>query len=277
MDAFHVNWTAPYKKKNPCKAYCIEPFELLTTILSALKWQEKNGGICMITDSLGAEYYQSLGLSSLWNLGIRTDLDDKRLEEIDPDVFWAAGKLFALQSFPAPCAMIDTDFIVWETLLLEEYDIAVIHRETIYPDIYPPPESLGFPMEGYDASVLPCNTAFLYIKSQSFKQLYTNASISYMNRMKCGSNPLTYMVFAEQRLLSLLAVRHGQAITALSDLKTLFTGQTLFTHVWGFKQQMRDNPDAMNDFCRKCMHRIFKDYPDYYQNVCKISSLVPFQ
>lgn len=39
MDAFHVNWTAPYKKKNPCKAYCIEPFELLTTILSALKWQ----------------------------------------------------------------------------------------------------------------------------------------------------------------------------------------------------------------------------------------------
>ena len=92
MEAVHVNWTKPqYISKGE---YAAEDFEILTTILSALKWREKNGSIKMITDSRGAEYYKSRGMCSIWN-DIETILDEVP-DCIDPCMFWAGGKLFAL-------------------------------------------------------------------------------------------------------------------------------------------------------------------------------------
>ena len=41
IKAFHSNWTTPFFKMNPNKEYYIEDFEILTTIISALKWREK--------------------------------------------------------------------------------------------------------------------------------------------------------------------------------------------------------------------------------------------
>ena len=55
MDAIHINWTKPFRNKFNAP-YEIEDFEILTTILSALKWREKNGNIKMVTDSVGAQY-----------------------------------------------------------------------------------------------------------------------------------------------------------------------------------------------------------------------------
>ena len=54
----------------------------------------------------------------------------------------------------------------------------------------------------------------------------------------------TYMVFAEQRLLAMCAEKKHAHATALSDLPALFGGAQngYFTHIWGFKQQMRENP-----------------------------------
>ena len=47
IEAFHSNWTKPFFNANPHKEYYIEDFEILTTILSALKverekWKYKN-------------------------------------------------------------------------------------------------------------------------------------------------------------------------------------------------------------------------------------------
>ena len=56
IEAFHSNWTAPFFELNSHNEYYIEDFEILTTIISALKWREKNGAIRMITDEVGAEY-----------------------------------------------------------------------------------------------------------------------------------------------------------------------------------------------------------------------------
>ena len=55
MDAIHINWTKPFKNRFNAP-YEVEDFEILTTILSALKWREKNGNIKMVTDSVGAQY-----------------------------------------------------------------------------------------------------------------------------------------------------------------------------------------------------------------------------
>ena len=43
IEAFHSNWTAPFLRANPNKNYYIDDFEILTTIISALKWRENNG------------------------------------------------------------------------------------------------------------------------------------------------------------------------------------------------------------------------------------------
>ena len=61
------------------------------------------------------------------------------LDGIDPEMFWAAGKLLALRQMDAPCAMIDTDLIVWSKPEFGR-DIIAAHREDLNPDVYPPLE-----------------------------------------------------------------------------------------------------------------------------------------
>ena len=97
IEAFHSNWTMPFFNANPHKEYYVEDFEILTTILSALKWREKNGSVKMITDKVGADYYKSIGLENIWDLGIDLSLDNIN-DKIDSNIFWAAGKLYALKS-----------------------------------------------------------------------------------------------------------------------------------------------------------------------------------
>ena len=105
MNAIHINWTRPYFARGASE-YEAEDFELLTTILSALKWRENNGSIKMVTDRAGADYYRNNGLDCLWDGGI-----DESLEGIcqNEGMFWAAGKLYALALQKTPIAVIDTD------------------------------------------------------------------------------------------------------------------------------------------------------------------------
>ena len=78
MQAFHSNWTRPFFVRNPHMEYRIEPFELLTTALSALEWRRENGSIRMICDTPSKRYYESLGLCFLWDDGVYPLLDTMR-------------------------------------------------------------------------------------------------------------------------------------------------------------------------------------------------------
>ena len=183
INAFHSNWTTPFFKLNPDKEYYIEDFEILTTIISALMWRAKNGSIKMITDEIGASYYRKLGIDNIWDLGIDTSLE-KINNSIDSNLFWAAGKIYALKNHEAPCVMIDTDFIVWDRIedLLLKSDISVIHKEEINPWVYPGKEYFNMKNgylfdEKWNWTVLPSNTAFAYIADNKFKEYYTTESI----------------------------------------------------------------------------------------------------
>lgn len=267
MRAFHCLWTKPFFVCNPQARFAPEAFELLTTALSALLWRRENGSIAMLCDSTAAAFYEQYHLTGLWDDGLHTVLDDID-DDIDPDIFWAAGKLYALRSFGAPCVMLDTDFIVWQSLasLLRDSTLACIHREGLTPDVYPPVEQLpAFPRDALrtlDWSVLPANTALSWFGDRTFTQEYTDRAIHLMRSASGADNRLTYMVFAEQRFLSMLAKEKGVRLDALSDLASLFSGgQKLFTHVWGFKQQMREDPILYHDFCRRCAVRLAADFP----------------
>lgn len=283
LRAFHVNWTKPYAVRNPGQPYQVEPFELLTTALSALLWRRENGCIYMICDSVAQRYYDGLGLSFLWDGGI-LPLLDAMPAEINPMAFWAAGKLYALSAMRAPCVMIDTDFIVWKPLapLLAGLDAAAIHAEDIAPDIYPGPEKLGqagnFPFHAFDWTVQPMNTALAYFGTDAFRIFYTDIAIQFMRSAPNADDVLTYMVFAEQRLLAMCAAKQHARIQTLSRLVALFDGTQdgYYTHIWGFKQQMRDEPQLYDDFCRRCAARLQRDFPDETERIRAVPSLSVF-
>lgn len=274
MNAIHINWTKPFMNKSHGE-YMTEDFELLTTILSALMWRKKNGSITMVTDTVGAEYYRKIGIDCIWD-DIEVILDDV---DVNPDVFWAAGKLYALSKKTAPVAMIDTDFIVWETLDFDALgDAAVIHFEDLYPDVYPPKEYFNNTNYTFDDrldwSVKACNTAFCVIKNDELLKLYTSMAIDFMRASEETDDRLKYMVFAEQRLLPMCAKMSGAEVSAFSNLNELFSEQEKrFTHTWGMKQQMRDNPALRYDFCKRCINRIVHEYPHMYAVMREIENL----
>lgn len=275
MQALHSTWSKP--RTSSGGEFYIEDFDLLSTILSALKWREKNGTIKMVTDSVGYEFYKSRGMCNIWN-GITTELDGISTD-IDPETFWAAGKLFALKNNDAPVAVIDTDFIVWDRLAFDKLpDLTVIHKEELYSDIYPDISEFkmkrGFVFDpNLDWHINPVNSAFYVIKNTTLKQLYVNQALLFMENAD-GRDPVTYMVFAEQRLLAMCARMSGIEIKELSSLTRLFEdGERYFTHIWGMKEQMRKSDTLRRDFCLRCINRIKTDFPDFSDNLSKIPEL----
>lgn len=281
MQAFVSNWTRPYAVRCPDRPYQMTDFDLLTTVLSALVWRRENGSIRMITDDTGAQYYRSLGLTDLWDGGIFTYLNDIP-STIDPCTFWAAGKLYALAATPAPCVMLDTDFIVWHSLSEHWHrPLAVIHREALNPAIYPAPSafvlapSYHFPTN-WNWHEPACNTALTYFGNDTLRKTYVGQAMDFMQAAR-GRDGLIYMVFAEQRLLAMCAQACGVPIHAFSTEQDLFQGnQRNFTHIWGFKQAMQEQPVLHELFCQKCAARIRKDFP-IYANICQtIPQLQPY-
>lgn len=267
-------------RANPNKNYYIDDFEILTTIISALKWRENNGSIKMITDDIAADYYKKLGIDTIWDLGIDVSLN-KINNDIDSNIFWAAGKIYALKGQKSPCVMIDTDFIVWDNIenLLLQSEISVIHKEKIISSVYPNKDYFNMNNnylfdENFDWSVLPSNTAFAYISNNEFKDYYTSESIKFMKNVINNNDKITNMVFAEQRLLSMCAERKKIKINEIMTLEELFNeNQKLFTHTWGYKQEIRNDFKKRKDFCIRCIKRIFKDYPEYKEVIMDIKEL----
>ena len=283
LRAFHSNWTRPFFVRGAGRPYAVEPFELLTTALSALAWRRENGPIRMICDSEAERYYESLGLCFLWDEGVHPLLDAVP-QDVNAMAFWAAGKLYALSAMPSPCVMIDTDFVCWKPLspLVEGLDAAAIHREDIMPDIYPGPAAFpqthGFDFAALDWSVQPLNTALAYFGDDAFRRYYTDTAIRFIRSSPGADDVLTYMVFAEQRLLAMCAAKRQARVKALSDLPALFGGaqQGYFTHIWGFKQQMRDESALYEDFCRRCAARLRRDFPDAAARIARVPALTRY-
>ena len=271
MDAFHISSFAPAKTKGKTEVK-VEDFDLYCTALSALSWRKLNGKITMCCDSVFAEYYEKIGFLPLWDEVLVNVSDD--LEGINPAMFWAGGKLLALREMNAPCVMLDTDFIVWRTLDFGG-EIIAAHREEISDDIYPPLDFFAVKnhvIPDFSETVLPLNTAFLYVPDNDFKNFYTSQAIAFMKSAVDCDDYLNYMVFAEQRMLAMCADYTQTPVKTLLDKDSLHFPQSDFTHLWGAKQVMRDTPELRADFVEKCKARINRDFPEYSYIIEKIEA-----
>lgn len=262
MRAIHIASFAPAAAKGK-KTPAAEDFDLYCTAFSALQWRKNGGEITLCCDSKFAEYYKKIGFCDIWN-EVRTCVSDD-LEGIDPQMFWAGAKLLALRETDAPVVMIDTDFVAWKNPKFGK-EIIAAHREDISDGIYPPLsffKTRSHIIPDFSESVLPLNTAFLYIPDNDFKEFYTSQAIAFMKSAeKCGDY-LKYMVFAEQRLVAMCAEYTDTPVRTLLDKDTLFRPQSDYTHLWGAKQAMRDHPELRTDFLEKCKARLISDFPDY--------------
>lgn len=262
MNAIHIASSAPAFAKG-VEALRSEDFDLYCMTFSALYWRKFNGEITMCCDSRSAEYYKRIGITDIWS-NIKICIADD-LEGIDPLMFWAGGKLLALREVTAPVVMIDTDFIVWKKLEFGD-EIIAAHRENISDGIYPP---LDFFRAGthiipdFSETVLPLNTAFLYIPDNDFKEFYTGQAIAFMKSAARCDDYLKYMVFAEQRLIAMCADYTRTPVRTLLDEDNLFYPQSDFTHLWGAKQAMRDHPELRGEFVWKCRKRLISEFPEY--------------
>ncbi|GHU46045.1 hypothetical protein FACS1894120_2100 [Clostridia bacterium] len=192
---------------------------------------------------------------------------------IDPVMFWAASKLLMLQKTAAPVAVIDMDFIVWEMPALSVRPGAPVvcaHLENISDYTYPhvnyfkmKPDYEFRPQFNYSA--LPCNTAFLYIADESFKQFYVCHAIEFMRQAEKCDDTLRYMVYAEQRMLAMCADFLAYPVRTLLDKDRLFFPQDKYTHLWGAKQAMREDMGELVRFCSKCRARIVTDFEEYVE------------
>lgn len=279
MEAFHSFWTKPGRKKNNGKMQ-VADYDLLTMILSALEWKQHNGRVVMKTDSFGAEYFQRGGLLALW------DAVDVTLDGVpggmDPFLFWAAGKLYALQSMTCPCVMIDTDLILWKDIRprLEDRNVVAAHEEELRPSTYPDPgtfamrEGYAFPAE-WDFSLRAANTAFLYIRDNDFKNTYVAHAIAFMENFTGNATPVTAMCFAEQRVLPMCVKAAGLQIGYLLRAEEACR-QDFITHIWGFKRAMELSGEYRDWFCVKCVRRILHDFPSYAGMVAGHPSLAKY-
>lgn len=262
MNAIHIASFAPAAAKGKSKP-AVEDFDLYCTALSALQWRKNGGVITMCCDSAFAEYYKQIGFTDIWNNVEVCVADD--LEGIDPLMFWAGAKLLALREADAPVAMIDTDFIMWNNPQFGS-EIIAAHREDISDGIYPPLsffKTRGHILPDFSESVLPLNTAFLYVPDNDFKEFYTSQAIAFMkSAVKCDDF-LKYMVFAEQRIVAMCAEYTQTPVKTLLDKDVLFRPQSDFTHLWGAKQAMRDHPELRADFIEKCRARLLRDFSEY--------------
>ena len=274
IPAIHVNSTAPFAIKKKGAAYYQEDFELLCTALSALMWRKMNGSIKLYTDKTGYDYYASFGMLDLWDGGIDTSVLENIPGAVNQEIFWAAAKIFALRNETTPVAVIDIDMIVWESLEheLAGRQFAVIHREELYDHCYLPGCYLKtrgdyqFDPE-WDWAALPCNMSFSYFSDNGFKKYYTDCAIDFMTgNGEYPADMLSQMIFAEQRLASICAVKKNIPIHHFLD-DPFQRDNKRFTHLWGGKDQARNDARRRKELCAAILRKIDEHFPDYHNKL----------
>lgn len=269
IKALHINWTRPAMIHHPDDAYQVEDFELLSTILSALLWRRNNGPIKLYTDSIAYQYYESLGLLSLWD-EVDTEVLNAIPDSIDPEIYWAAAKIFAIRAEAGPVVMMDTDLLVWKRLReLRNCQVAAFHTEPLDTDCYLPYEFLkkrpDYQLDkDWDWNVLPCNTALAYFNHPAFKDYYTASAIDFMTDNNERPHELvSQMVFAEQRIFPMCARKMGLPVHTF--LPETYNGVCDdFTHLWGAKGVARGDKKFHDQLCGSLLNAIHREFPHFH-------------
>lgn len=204
--------------------------EVLCTLscLLFIKHYYPNFKTIFFVDQYTKKYYEQFGFLSLFDEVNETLLDEEC--GINKTVYWAAGKIIAQRSIEGPTLTLDLDFRIFNDISkfnVFESDISCLWMEDIRNQFYMTPQyamsytylDWKLPWD-YNAF----NTSFLFLKNESFKNLYCDLAISYMrSNYKILPNTLSkvenskFMMFVEQYMLRQLSKEHNQKCNLLID------------------------------------------------------------
>jgi len=204
--------------------------EVLCTLscLLFIKHYYPNFKTIFFVDQYTKKYYEQFGFLSLFDEVNETLLDEEC--GINKTVYWAAGKIIAQRSIEGPTLTLDLDFRIFDDIIkfnVFESDISCLWMEDIRNEFYMTPQyamsytylDWRLPWD-YNAF----NTSFLFLKNESFKNLYCDLAISYMrSNYKILPNNLSkvenskFMMFVEQYMLRQLSNEHNQKCNLLID------------------------------------------------------------
>ena len=278
---FHSFWTVPItgpERDSQTGLIEIWEFEVLVWLLSALEIR-RHSRIRLITDSRGLQYVQRTGLDWVYNGGITTVLDEIP-KSIDPQLFWAAGKIYAWKDITEPAVSVDTDAIIWKALQ-PTLPAGGLHFESNGWPWYASNELAfkGFGFEGtrWDWSVPPLNHGVLYIQDTKLAQMFVEHAsrfmISYSHHLRERSDrgeaepehKNDAMLFADQRLLAMCAKSLGLSVEGLTTLntRTFCVGRDgPCVHLWISKVFYRYCAEARIALCNYLIEYILESYPE---------------
>lgn len=308
MKAIHVNWTAPFFHKERLRGhgfsitkdlnsieYSIPDYQILYTILSILRWKLHNGPIKLYTDSIGLNYYKTIGIDALYD-DINTEFLDN-LTGVDAAYYWTSGKIQALRNENEPFVFLDQDFIVRGTIPESFYygDIGIGHWEIPRGNYYFTKKQweseikhVSFPIN-YNCNAYSPNTSFVYFGSNSAVDEYVNAHKELINS---GDNevPEWFWLATDQGILGHIIREHEYHTNTLTDRIFLadsdyakvedrkfgYSEQWYYPtefdsskneleweHVWLAKVVYASNPLLLSNDCTRFYEEIKNVFPEY--------------
>ncbi|MBN8248568.1 MAG: hypothetical protein J0L84_14150 [Verrucomicrobia bacterium] len=278
---FHTFWTRPQfvdPGRSAADSIELPDFEALTWLTSALE-ARRHGRLRLVTDRRGLEFIGNIGLDWVYNGGISTELDAIP-KGMDPGVFWSAGKLYAWASIGEPAVSLDPDAICWRPVMASA-PVVVLHAEDPCSEDYRHQQSrysaFGFEDTGWDWQAEAMNAGVLMIADVAFARHYAAESIRFMTAFsrhleevrEAAAPPVGLwadaMLFAEQRLLSLLLRRQRIPAAALAEYDPRRRHVSLGSpclHLWGTKQFYPRCREARVAFVNHLIGHLQREFPE---------------
>lgn len=285
LKGYHSYWSKPRLAQG--HRLSVSDYELLTMGLSVAQFRKLGYKMTLVTDSIGAQFYEQLGVTCLYD-EVLTDLD--KVAGVDPNIFWAAGKLYAYELMPTPSISIDLDAVVWgipDGLDEHVYDVGVLHEDFSDWDCYHSSKELygdlGFKSGSWDWDVIPYNVGVLWFNNDMLVSMYVSLSQAFMENytrfytremmtkrsrglVKKGRRARVFeQIFAEQQLLSMVADRAGARVYKFTEIdKSIdyIKPNKYVSHLWSMKSVYRSVPEIKDVVVAGLLNKLGKEYKD---------------
>ena len=279
MLTFHSIWTGPAAAKGQTEMRLWD-FEWLTW-LAGLMQSKTAGPVVLVADKLGASLVKTMGLASFYDeivLGL-----DSIPKTVDPEIFWAAGKLYAIPLLKrlkhyrpdGPVCSLDWDCIPWTPPPMRSR-ISCLNLENLawpwYKDCRSKYDS--FVPEGVNWNLAPANNGAIIFEEHGQMCRYARTATGFMERFSSAASTNNYfdlpryvygdaMTFAEQQLLSTAARHMNEDVLPMVPVRSDgFIGENaFFTHLWTTKSLYRAFPEARIHYTNQLIRHIRHNFP----------------
>ncbi len=278
---FHSFWMAPQRDgTNPADRIPmrLDDYEALTWLASALAAKQL-GPVRLITDDGGLEFVRRVGLDRVYDGGISTALNAVP-DDIDPLLFWTAGKIFAWTLIDEPAVQLDPDAILWGPLPSGP-DVQMLHEENpLWPDYRGNRDRFnpdGLDDDGWDWDIRPCNAGIVAFRDPAKAREFAESALQIMSTFSRRSRDLGYWglsratdfaeapVFVEQRFLPMLARRRGWTLGTLGEMKphvAHLESNPLCCHLWHSKSFYLECREARAALVNHLADRLWSHHPE---------------